>query len=44
MLLAGHDQIVGALITLALVYGIFGVILHLHHSSLRKMKVGGYIS
>ena len=44
MLMTGHNQFAGALMTLGLVYGIFGLILHLHHSSLRKMKVGGYIS
>ena len=44
MLLAGHNQLVGAFITLVFVYGIFALLLHIHHSSLRKMKVGGYIS
>lgn len=44
MLLAGHNQLVGACITLVFVYGIFALLLHIHHSSLRKMKVGGYIS
>lgn len=44
MLLAEHHQLIGAVITLVLVYGIFFLMLHLHHSSLRKMKLGGYIS
>lgn len=44
MRIAGHNQLAGAFITLVFVYGIFGLLLHIHHSSLRKMKVGGYIS
>ncbi len=44
MQLAAQHLLAGAVITLVLVYGIFFLILHMHHSSLRKMKLGGYIS
>lgn len=43
MLLAGHNQIFGALTTVVFVFGVFFMFLHRHNIRLKEMKVGGYI-
>lgn len=43
MLLAGHNQLLGAIITVIFVFGIFFMLLHRHNIRLKEMKVGGYI-
>ncbi|SFG34609.1 low temperature requirement protein A [Oribacterium sp. WCC10] len=43
MLLAGHNQLIGSLITVSFVYIVFFMFLHRHNVRLKEMKVGGYI-
>ncbi|MBP3239628.1 MAG: low temperature requirement protein A [Oribacterium sp.] len=43
MLFAGHNQLLGAIITVVFVYLIFFMFLQRHNVHLKEMKVGGYI-
>jgi hypothetical protein len=43
MLITGHNQAIGALVTVVFVFGIFLLFLRRHHIHLREMNIGGYI-
>lgn len=43
MLFAGHNQLIGAIITVSFIYLIFFMFLQRHNIHLKEMKVGGYI-
>ena len=43
MLIVGHNEALGAFVTVVFVFGIFFLFLRRHHIRLKEMKVGGYI-